>query len=32
MEICYNHMFIYAKVEIINMFFKEKNLYIKYFF
>jgi len=25
MEICYNHMFIYAKFEIINMFFKERR-------
>jgi len=25
MEICCNHMFIYAEFEIINMFFKEKR-------
>jgi len=25
MEICYNHMFIYAKFEIINVFFKERR-------
>jgi len=25
MEICYNHMFIYAEFEIINMFFKERR-------
>jgi len=25
MEICFNHMFIYAEFEIINMFFKEKR-------
>jgi len=25
MEMCYNHMFIYAEFEIINMFFKERR-------
>jgi len=25
MEMCYNHMFIYAKFEIINMFVKERR-------
>jgi len=25
MEICYNHMFIYAEFEIIDMFFKERR-------
>jgi len=25
MEICYNHMFIYAEFEIINMFFEERR-------
>jgi len=25
MEICYNHMFISAEFEIINMFFKERR-------
>jgi len=25
MEICYNHVFIYAEFEIINMFFKERR-------
>jgi len=25
MDMCYNHMFIYAEFEIINMFFKERR-------
>jgi len=25
MEICYNHMFIYAEFEIIDIFFKERR-------
>jgi len=29
MEMCYNHMFIYAEFEIIIMFFKERRLKYK---
>jgi len=25
MEMCYNHMFIYAEFEISNMFFQERH-------
>jgi len=25
MEVCYNHMFIYAEFEIINAIFKERR-------
>jgi len=25
MEMCYNHMFIYAEFEIMKMFFKERH-------
>jgi len=25
MEMCYNHVFIYAEFEIMNMFFKERH-------